>query len=1025
MLFPRHLFRALFCATTALLTVLPAASATPTPAANAAPVALRKVPAALLAHEGTVEVSLILTEPALVEKLGKGAKRLPPALSRSQQQSHLAGVRAQQDRVSAQTDLLGGRELARLSKLLNVMVVAIDASALPALADMPEIRRIEPIVQYELHLSTTVPYIGATAAHGAGVTGANVRVAVLDSGIDYTHRNLGGPGTVEAYQAAYANPTDPAGLFPTAKVVGGYDFVGELWPTFGPRSEDPDPIDFQGHGTNVADIIAGRSLDGLHRGVAPGALLYAFKVCSAVSSSCNGISILRGLEACLDPDGDGDISDAVDIVNLSLGAAYGQIENVTSLAVQNLTEFGVVVVASAGNSGDRPFITGSPSMAPGAISVAQTQTPDAKAFRIVIDGSATPVTINNTASLDWAPVDVAVSGSIVLGGFACSSFPAGTDFTGQVVLIDRGVCNISFKVDRAAKLGAAGVIIANNSAGDPPSFSFGGSSDGDPFLAVPTLVISLADANAIKALLASGPLTASFGPDIFLPLVGSMVATSSRGPSLSFKTIKPDIGAPGASVSATARTGSGQLPFGGTSGAAPMVAGAAALLLEVQPDLAPHEVKARLMNTAETAIYTNLVTAPGVRAPITRIGSGEARVDRALATQTLAYDAESMIASLSFGYVPVGASTSTLKLRRSLLIRNDGDSARSYRLSATFRDPADEASGAVKVSVPTRAVRVDPGASASVNVVLEIDPSKLPEWTLNSGPSGGSGPLLSAHEFDGYVIIEGGDETVTVPWHVLPRRAAANQVASRSLNLPRGTGSYQIRNQKGAATGTTELFALTGVSPVDYPPDSAGATPDLAAVGVRYLPEGGVLQFAIATHNEFTHANYPFGFEVYLDVNGDDQPDFIVYNTELGAFASSGQNVTYLYRVSNGANTPYYFTDADVISQTAILMVPMAALGVPSTTQLGVAVYVFDNYFTGNFTDVIDDDGGFIRFTPSAPRFTTSAAQVDVAPGASMTVAVTHNPAADAASPGQIGLLHLHRNAQPGAWWSVLPVSVR
>jgi minor extracellular serine protease Vpr len=128
--------------------------------------------------------------------------------------------------------------------------------------------------------------------------------------------------------------------------------------------------------------------------------------------------------------------------------------------------------------------------------------------------------------------------------------------------------------------------------------------------------------------------------------------------------------------------------------------------------------------------------------------------------------------------------------------------------------------------------------------------------------------------------------------------------------------------------------------------------------------------------------------------------------------------------LSNGATNAYFYTDADVISQTAILTVPMAALGVAPTTQIGVAVYAYDNYFTGNLTDVIDADGGFIRFTPSAPRFTTSTLQVDVAPGASTTIAVTHNPAADAASPGQIGLLHLHRNAQPGAWWSVLPVNV-
>src|SRR6185436_12943488 len=84
------------------------------------------------------------------------------------------------------------------------------------------------------------------------------------------------------------------GLFPTAKVIGGYDFVGEAWPTFGDRSEDPDPIDFQGHGTHVADIIAGKSADGTHVGMAPGAKLLAIRVCSAVATSCNGVALKGG-----------------------------------------------------------------------------------------------------------------------------------------------------------------------------------------------------------------------------------------------------------------------------------------------------------------------------------------------------------------------------------------------------------------------------------------------------------------------------------------------------------------------------------------------------------------------------------------------------------------------------------------------------------------------------------------------------------------------------------------------------------
>ena len=124
----------------------------------------------------------------------------------------------------------------------------------------------------------------------------------LDSGVDYTHRNLGGPGTAAAYADAYGvNGADPRnttrdGLFPTDKVIEGFDFVGEAWPN-GPLAPDPDPIDFDGHGTHVADIIAGRSLDGLHKGVAPGASVLALKVCSSVSTSCSGIALLQAMDA--------------------------------------------------------------------------------------------------------------------------------------------------------------------------------------------------------------------------------------------------------------------------------------------------------------------------------------------------------------------------------------------------------------------------------------------------------------------------------------------------------------------------------------------------------------------------------------------------------------------------------------------------------------------------------------------------------------------------------------------------------
>src|SRR5207245_5906110 len=138
---------------------------------------------------------------------------------------------------------------------------------------------------------------------------------------------------------------------------------------------------------------------------APGVSLYAVKVCSAVSSSCSGVALLEGIDFALDPNGDGNISDAVDVINMSLGASYGQFEDDLSEASANAVRSGVVVVASAGNSADRPYIAGSPATTPEVISVAQTQVPSAVVFPLVINSPAAIAgTYSNTATVDWAPV---------------------------------------------------------------------------------------------------------------------------------------------------------------------------------------------------------------------------------------------------------------------------------------------------------------------------------------------------------------------------------------------------------------------------------------------------------------------------------------------------------------------------------------------------------------------------------------------------------------------------------------------
>jgi subtilisin family serine protease len=880
-------------------------------------------------------------------------------------------ILAKQNDLMSQLRGLGATELARVHVAHNAVAIRVDAANLQAIAALPGVAKVRPVITYEMALSDTVPYIGAAAVQAAGKDGTGVRVAVIDSGIDYTHYNLGGAGTAEAYAAAYgAGPSDPKnttrdGLFPTAKVVDGYDFVGDAWPN-GARTEDPDPIDYQGHGTHVADIIAGHSADGMHKGVAPGASLVAIKVCSSVATSCNGIALLKAMDYALDPNGDGDTSDAVDVINMSLGSAYGQVEDDLTLASTNAVKLGVVVVAAAGNNGNRPYIVSSPSIAPGVISVAQTAVPSDKAYPLTVNSPAGIAgSYGNTATMDWAPVAAGFTGNVAVAGRGC---PAGSgvsvddpylsDISGKIALIDRGVCSVSLKVDRAARAGAVGVIIGLVASGDAVSFSNGGGS-----MFVPTVVIQQSLSNAIKAN-AAAPVNVTLSSG-GVALVGSMASTSARGPSVSWSSIKPEIGAPGASVSAIAGSGTGQEAFGGTSGATPMIAGSAALLLQGYPTRPPKQVKAMLMNSAETTIYTNNALLPGQLAPITRIGAGEVRVDRAVALTSFAMDSEGLTGALSFGFVDVASSTT---ISRSMIVRNVGKATKTFTITPGFRSAAKAASGAVTVTAPST-VTVPAGGKATVKVTMKIDPTLLPDWTLNGGSQGGNGALLNGFEYDGYIILSSGGEGMTgerlsVPWQVLPRKAGAIEGAPDTVTVG---GQIKLKN-KSAVDAGFEVFALTGVSgkapKEDLPmPGDNYALIDLRAVGVRAV--GDYLQFAINTYGRRAHPNYPAEFDIGISLNRKAVTDFIVYNAELTGFGATGQNAVFVYNTATGSNTAYFYTDADLQSGNVIMTVPMAALGITADSTIQFTVNAYDNYFTGLNTDGF----GTMTFTPSMPRY--------------------------------------------------------
>jgi hypothetical protein len=579
------------------------------------------------------------------------------------------------------------------------------------------------------------------------------------------------------------------------------------------------------------------------------------------------------------------------------------------------------------------------------------------------------------------------------------------------------------------------VIIANHVPGDPPSFAYGG---GD--LMVPTLVITQEDGRTIKAAVDDGAtVIAFFSEQDFTLLTGSMVPSSSRGPAPSSQAIKPDLGAPGALVSAVAGTGIGAAAFGGTSGSAPVVAGAAALVLDAHRTLGPHEVKARLMNNAETQILLNPTTLPGVLAPITRIGAGELRVDRAIAATSLAYERTTRAPSLSFGYRAIHDAMVVNSHHRWVEVHNLGNVPRTYTAANTFRYVEDAERGAVTLGFHPATLTVPPGDRGAFRVSLSFDASKLPNWEdyLDAGRSGGSGESLRKLEHDGYVTIScDAGELLSLPWHVLPRKAPDVRPAEKTLGLRASMATrLRLSNTHGSRDGITEVFDLLGTSPVDYPtPPPPGANyelVDLKSFGARSFRAAGIdyVQFAVATYGEPAHPNYPAGIVILIDTDGDGVHDYEVYHQEDVGFAASGQNTTVVYDVARETETVPFFTDTDLNSGVWLFTVPLALLGMEGMGEpLEMLVLGYDNYFTGAITDIIADGPYWILYTPGIPRFwvdgPTFGYEVRVPQHRSRAIRVRYLPAGDLWSPSQTGFQLIHRQATPKRWTDEIQVIV-
>lgn len=254
------------------------------------------------------------------------------------------------------------KKIKRLSRVLSALVLNLTPEELNEIKKLPYVKSVEPDTTLKLlapksndshsslesSLNNSFNSIKLNLINGTNYTGKGIVVAVIDSGIDYTHPDLG-----NCTLSQILNKT-------CSKILDGYDF-GEI---------DNDPWDDFGHGTHCAGIIAA---NGSIKGVAPDAKLLAYKVSYrdwfgniAIPLS----TVLQALERSLDPNQDLDFSDHADIVSMSLGSEFGYADDLSSKVVDDFVKAGIFVSISAGNDYDTSYIISSPSTSREAISVA-------------------------------------------------------------------------------------------------------------------------------------------------------------------------------------------------------------------------------------------------------------------------------------------------------------------------------------------------------------------------------------------------------------------------------------------------------------------------------------------------------------------------------------------------------------------------------------------------------------------------------------------------------------------------------
>ena len=879
----------------------------------------------------------VLEENGPAEALTRGAL----ARARAAAASRLLSIAAAQEAVAPTLARLGAREVYRVRRALNGIAVLATPDQAAAFRRLEGVKAVRPIEPEVLHNRTSVPFIGApalwqsTTPVPAGLKGQGVRIGIIDTGIDYLHGDFGGTGLLADYQQAAAdsagwttNPGSGPGRFPTAKVAGGWDFAGDAYTGYTVPVPDPNPMDCQGHGSHVAGTAAGFGVTAagvtytdaynatdpystpprIGPGVAPEATLYALRV-----FGCSGSTALtaQAIDWAIDPDGDGDFSDRLDVVNMSLGSDYGHPNDVTAEASDNAARAGVVVVASAGNSGDTYFVSGSPGAAGRAISVANSLD-DGKGALLHVNAPASLAGDFPAGAAAYGPnlVDGSVTGDVVLVNDGTGTATDGCETlvgfpTGAIALVDGGTCSFKTKTLNAQNAGAIATIAVWTAAGGPPLLG------DDPTIVtpitIPTISVTLATANAIKAALAAETVDVTF-----FAAGDSLSPSSSRGPRAGVPIrLKPDVAAPGMLITSvqSGRVAGGYAPgnastiLSGTSMAAPHVAGLLALVRQLHPDWTVEQLKALVMNHSLHDVF-QYSGGLGLKFGAGRVGAGRVDAGRSATADLIAYGLDERgLVSVNFDGEVAGAVQRT----RTVMVVNHGGTDAHLTLGLV---PSVDAPGVSFSILGSSTLTVPAGGFTTFGVSMTADASQMDfsaDPTVAATQGGRARSRLS--EEATYLtftpsgpdrVLNNGGPQMRLPLYAALRPASATEAAGPigTVGATTGAGSVALAGT-GLCTGTLTSGACTGTFPTDRAslvsafelqglsgkdPSLAGtdlAASDLRYAGVQYDAASGVFVFAVATWESWA-TPAEVAFSIVVDGNDDGTDDKVLMNIRSG-----------------------------------------------------------------------------------------------------------------------------------------------